>query len=295
MIKKLLLGALALVLIAGLLVQLSLRDNPAVAANGERLLMTRSGQSLEVYRHGPPQGPVVVLLASFARSVSDFNALAQSLADAGFQTIRLEARGVGGSSLPESGPLLFDYAEDLAFVLDSLSHAEPVALVGHAFGNRVARAFAARYPERVSQLVLLAAGDSAPPPETRNAIFTVMLSIMPEGRREEALKQAFFAPGATPPDAWMRGWYPRAGLAQAYATANTPKAQWVHAGSDTPISILQPEHDAAAQEGGHKLKQQLPDRVAVVALAGAGHAILPEQPEQVAQFVLAQLEREVVR
>ena len=292
MIKKGIFGAVVLMLLAGLALQLALRDNPAEEVNGERLRFERNDQQLAVYQLGPADGPVVVLLASFARSVSDFNTLAETLAEAGFHTVRIEARGIGGSTLPDANPLLFDYADDLAFVLESLKVSVPVALVGHAFGNRVARAFAARYPERVSKLLLLAAGDSPPPPETRNAILTVMISIFPDSWRMKALQRAFFAPGSTPPASWLRGWYPRAGLAQAYATANSPKAQWVTAGPETPIVILQPEHDAAAAEGAQRLQQQLPDRVTVVPLAAAGHAILPEKPAEVAQFVLKHLKRE---
>lgn len=291
MIKQGLLIALVLTLLAGLTLHLALRDTPAVAANGERLVFTRNDQQLIAYQLGPSKGPVVVLLASFARSVSDFNALSQTLANAGYNTVRVEAQGIGGSDLANGRPLLFDYAEDVALVLDSLNLTSPVVMVGHAFGNRVARAFAARYPERVSQLLLLAAGDSAPPPETRNAIFTAMLSIVPQKQRLAALQQAFFAPGNRAPESWSRGWYPRAGLAQAHATANTPNAEWVSAGSMTPIAILQPDHDAAAAEGAKKLQQMLPTRVTVELLPAAGHAILPEQPERVARFVLTHLNR----
>jgi hypothetical protein len=37
----------------------------------------------------------------------------------------------------------------------------------------------------------------------------------------------------------LSGWYSRAGLAQAYATANTPSSQW-SSGGDAPMLILQP-------------------------------------------------------
>ena len=58
-----------------------------------------------------------------------------------------------------------------------------------------------------------------------------------------SVRQAFFAPANTAPDYWLSGWYPKAGLAQGYATANTPSSEW-NGGGSAPMLILQPEHDA---------------------------------------------------
>mgnify|MGYP000168016984 CR=1 FL=1 len=46
---------------------------------------------------------------------------------------------------------------------------------------------------------------------------------------------------------------------------------------------------AAAELGAKKLKTHYPDRVTVRMLEDAGHAILPEQPEQVSLIVLEHL------
>lgn len=292
MTKKLLLAGGLSLLSVGLLVLLALRDTPGIAPTGDHVNVQRDDQTLSAYRLGPSNGPVVVLVASFARSVADFNTLAQTLAEAGFQTLRVEARGIGGSSLANTRPLLFDYADDLAFVLDQLDMQAPVAVVGHAFGNRVARTLAARHPMRVKQLILLAAGDDAPPPDTRNDIFTVMTGLLPDVWRKPALQRAFFAPNNTAPQSWLQGWHPRAGLAQAHATANTPKAAWISAGNQVPVTVVQPQHDAAAARGAEVLSRLIPQRVDVVHLPNAGHAILPEQPNRVAEIVLNTLTQE---
>ena len=230
------------------------------------------------------------MLASYARSGSDFNELVERVNGAGYRTLVLQARGIDGTELPGYDVTLFDYADDLAAVLDQEALSSPVVLIGHAFGNRIARSFASRYPARVCSLVLLAAGDSGPPTDVRNDIFRLLLSSLPDSIRSGALQRAFFASDNRAPDYWMTGWYPRAGLAQARATASTPLDQW-SGGGNAPMLVVQPDQDAAAPDGAEKIKRLYPDRVTIVSLGNAGHAILPEQPEEIARIVLGHLNR----
>lgn len=288
MMRKLLAALFVTGLAVAALIGLALRDNPARTALGEARVVDNHGVQVQYFVSGPADAPLLPLLASYARSASDFNELVLALNAAGYRTLSLQARGVEGSDLPSMRPSLFDYAGDLAAALDAERVAGPVVLVGHAYGNRIARAFASRYPQRVDSLILLAAGDGAPPPDTRDAIMTVLLQFWPEATRRRALQQAFFAPANTAPDYWLSGWYPRAGLAQGYATANTPSSEWSGGGS-APMLILQPEHDAAAAEGAATLLRRFPQRVRVIELPGAGHAILPEQPVRVRDAMLQHL------
>jgi pimeloyl-ACP methyl ester carboxylesterase len=237
----------------------ALRDNPARPVIGEPREADNHGVILRYYVSGPDDREVVVLLPSYARSGSDFNELVERVNLAGHRTLVLQARGIDGTELPGYNLTLFDYADDLAAVLDHEALLAPVVLIGHAFGNRIARSFASRYPARVRSLVLLAAGDGGPPADVRNDIFKILLSFLPQSTRSGALHRAFFAPDNRAPDYWMTGWYPRA-------------------------------QDAAAPRGAEKLKQLYPDRVKIVNLENAGHAILPEQPKEIARIVLGHLE-----
>ncbi len=286
--KRLRVALLAAGLITAALIGLALRDNPARTALGEARVVDHDGVQIQYFVSSVPDAPLVPLLASYARSASDFNELVLALNAAGYSTLTLQARGVEGSELPSMRPSLFDYASDLAAALDAERVAGRVVVIGHAYGNRIARAFASRYPQRVDSLVLLAAGDGAPPPAMRDAIMTVMLRIWPEAMRRRALQQAFFAPSNAAPDHWLSGWYPSAGLAQRYATANTPSSEWSD-GGNAPILILQPENDAVAAEGASKLLRRFPQRVRVIAVPDAGHAILPEQPLRVRDAMLQHL------
>ena len=267
---------------------LSVRDNPARPTDGEARHTFNDGHLIRYYVKGELDAEPVILLASYARSGSDFNELVESISLAGYRTIVVQARGIDGSELPDSAVSLFDYAEDVAAVVRQERLSQPVTLIGHAFGNRVVRAYSSRYPNRVRSMVLLAAGDSSPPPKTRNDIIMILIGTLPESIRTRALQRAFFAPGNHVPSHWISGWYPRAGLAQGKATATTPHDQWIH-GGNAPILVVQPTHDAAAEYGANKLRSLYPDRVTALSLEGSGHAILPEQPEQVARLVLDHL------
>ena len=264
-------------------------DNPARPVIGEPHDADNQGGNVRYYVNGPEGAEVVVLLASYARSGSDFNELVESVNHSGYRTLVLQARGIGGTDLPGYDVTLFDYADDLAVVLNQEELLTPVTLVGHAFGNRIARAFASRYPARVRSLILLAAGDSGPPADVRNDIFKILVRSLPDSIRSGALHRAFFAPDNTAPNYWMSGWYPRAGLAQGRATALTPLDQW-SSGGTAPMIVVQPAQDAAAPDGARKLKRLYPDRVTIVSLENAGHAILPEQPEEIARIVLGHLD-----
>ncbi|MGH0031368.1 MAG: alpha/beta fold hydrolase [Myxococcota bacterium] len=278
--------ALAVLLnLSALLLYAALRDREARPAVGERRVARPDGGRLHYFAAGPEDGAVVALFPGYARSASDFNELVSALNQAGHRTLALQPRGVDGSALsfPDD---LHGYAEDLRAMLDAEDVTRPVVVCGHAYGNRVARSFASRFPDRTRGLVLLAAGGADPtPPEMTRAIGRAMLGVWPEGTRRAATERAFFAKGHPVPDAWMRGWYPLAGLAQSGAN-QTPWAEW-GAGGSAPVLVVQPAEDAVAPRGGPELARRFPERVTLVSVPRAGHALLPEQPEAVARAVLA--------
>src|SRR5262245_24019850 len=72
-------------------------------------------------------------------------------------------RGTGESRGSLDGITVHDLAADVAGVLESLD-CGPAHLVGHAFGNRVARCLAADRPALVRSVMLLAAGGLIGPP-----------------------------------------------------------------------------------------------------------------------------------
>ena len=73
--------------------------------------------------------------------------------------VALDPRGTGGSDPPDSadGYTLDDYVADLGELQDHLE-LDRMDLLGHSHGSLVALLYAARYPDRIGRLVLVAVG-----------------------------------------------------------------------------------------------------------------------------------------
>jgi pimeloyl-ACP methyl ester carboxylesterase len=98
------------------------------------------------------------------------------------------------------------------------------------------------------------------------------------------LKEAFFAPG-NDPRVWLNGWHPETHEAEGHARNTTPVDDYFAAGT-APMLDLHGENDAVAPcRFSQVLKNMLGDRVTVVILLNAGHAMAPEQPKAMADAV----------
>lgn len=229
-------------------------------------------------------GRPVLVIPSLGRGVDDFDDVAHALAAQGYMMILPDPRGIGGSS----GPLphdLFDLARDNAAVLADIVSG-PCDVVGHAFGNRVARALASLAPPRVGRLVLLAAGgQTVISPALRAALLgSVAEGIKPDAERLDDLKKAFFSADSDPA-AWLCGWHPAVAEQQLAASENTDTASWWTAGGAS-VLLVQAEDDPIAPAGNAEaLAASIGDRLTRVQLRRASHAILPEQPRAVTTLI----------
>ena len=78
-------------------------------------------------------------------------------------------------------------------------------------------------------------------------------------------------------------------MAAAHLAAShaTPHEEWWAAGT-APLLVVQGLDDGLAlPANGRALREAFGDRVQLVELANAGHALLPEQPEAIANAVVA--------
>jgi pimeloyl-ACP methyl ester carboxylesterase len=267
----------------------ALRDQPGREAAGRSLLADAPGRvPIEYFDAGPAGAATVVLLPSFGRGAADFNELVAALNGAGFRTLAVQFRGAGHSELGLRPADLFDYAEDVRLVLENAGVDAPASFIGHAFGNRIARSFATRHPDAVDKLVLISSGESPPRPDIAEAISTGLFPIASKATRREAISRAFFAEGHPVPEHWLRGWFPRAALAQTLAIQRTNPDDWREAGG-LRLLVIQPSEDAASPGAGEELQQLLGPKVTLVELPGAGHAALPEQPQMLAAIILQYL------
>ena len=285
MLKRIAQGLALLLFVIALLLYFVLRPIPARPADGDLRLAESAGKKIQYHVSG--NGPAIVLLPSFARSASDFNELALALNTQGYQTIAVQPGGIEGSDWLGMSATLNHYADGIAEVLRAENIDQPVVVAGHAFGNRVARSFAAQYPKHTFAVILLAAGgEEATPDVVSTAIQTILFGFEQQARAD-AVRLAFFADDSELPDYWVNGWFPLAGLSQGAATASSDFSHWGGAGS-SPMLVLQSLEDKAAPAdvAGRVLKQRYPKRVKYAEVANAGHAFLPEQHQWLEQNIV---------
>jgi pimeloyl-ACP methyl ester carboxylesterase len=239
---------------------------------------------IEIFTTG--EGPWLVMLPSLGRGVEDMEEVAHRIAQQGFSVCLPNPRGIGRSAGPMQNLTLDDLAEDVIQVIRTLTH-QPVFIAGHAFGNWVSRNVATRYPEHIRGVVLIAAAHNTIRPELAQHINTCMDMRLSDAVRLASLQAAFFAPGHDARD-WLTGWYPDVARMQRAASQACPRDRWWHAGS-APILDLQAEQDpfapiATAQDLAKELGT---DRVKVMRIQDASHALIPEQPEAVSHGIIA--------
>lgn len=234
------------------------------------------------------QGVTLLLAPSLGRGAEDFATVAAGLRSCGHRVVSPEPFGLSAGEDIASANL-----ETLASHLLSAAPQDggPLVVVGHAFGNFVARMAAVMSPQRVVAVVLLAAARRVIPAGIRPSIDGSFDSRLSDQERLGHLQRAYFAPGqdARP---WLAGWHPELAAAQRLAAARSDRALWWHAGGVVPILDIQAAQDAIAPATqAMELRDELGDRVTVVTIDNAGHALLPERPIQVTEAIDAFVRR----
>jgi pimeloyl-ACP methyl ester carboxylesterase len=252
-----------------------------------RFIVPHDDARIETLAQG--QGPVIVMLPSLGRSGEDYDQVAAKLAADGFRVLRPQPRGIGQSQGPMDNLNMHALAADVAAVVEHEQKGK-VVVIGHAFGNFVARQLAADRPDLVQGVVLAAASAGKVPagstevpigPEIRKAIDCPSNASLSEATRLECLRKAFFAPGHDP-SIWLGGWNEAVHHMESWAREHTPVDDYFAAGR-APILDLQAEDDPVGPRRFSKvLQSMLGDRVTVVVIPNASHALFPEQPDAVA-------------
>jgi len=270
-------GATVLSLVTGAV----LMAGTALAQERTRNLVRYDNIEIEVIAEG--RGPLIVLLPSRGRDSEDYDEVAAGLARQGFRVLRPQPRGMLGSKGPLKDITLHDLARDVATVI-ARENAGPAVIVGHAYGNWVARMTAVDHPKLVRGVVLAAAAAKKFPPRLSQLVSKSADMSVPEAERLAAMQEIFFASG-NDPRIWLKGWWAEASEAQRVAAANVKQSDWWGAGS-VPLFDLQAGTDPfKPKETENELKDEFPDRVTVAVIPGASHALLPEQPKAVVEAI----------
>ena len=112
---------------------------------------THAGRVLRVARLG--SGPTVMLLHGYPDNLQIWSELAPRLATR-FKVIAFDWPGMGYSEAWSGGATPFNFARRLRTLMDAWG-IERAAIIGHDMGGQPALAFAAEFPNRISQLVVM--------------------------------------------------------------------------------------------------------------------------------------------
>ena len=241
------------------------------------------GATLDCTLYG--SGPPVVLLANAGCSTGYLADLARGLAAGGLQAISIDMRGTGESRGPLDGITVHDLAADVAGVLEALA-CGPAHLVGHAFGNRIARCLAMDRPALVRSVTLLAAGGLIAPATPLGTSFRSATEVKMNGSDcVTVLGARWLSPASDPKILAPVECWPAVALAHFATGRGMALEEWWSAGT-APLLVIQGLDDDAAPPGnGHALREQFGDRVRLIDLPRAGHFMLLEQPDAVTRAV----------
>jgi pimeloyl-ACP methyl ester carboxylesterase len=249
-----------------------------------RELVRRDNVTIEVIGEG--RGPLIVMLPSLGRDSEEFDPAAARIATAGFRVLRPQPRGYGKSSGPMENLTLHDLARDVAAVIEH-ENPGPAIIAGHAFGHFVAKMTAVDFPKLVRGVILIGAAQKTPDPAVQQSVAIATDPTQPEPDRLKHLNIVFFAPGN---DArlWLTGFHANVRAAEIIARDATPQKDYYAAGN-VPLLDIQGENDPYKPPSA---KNELVDefgaeRVTVVRVPHAAHAIIVEQPNAVADAVIA--------
>lgn len=162
-------------------------------------LVEVAGQRLHVRDSGPQDAPAILMVHGFGASLHTWDAWADALSR-NYRVLRLDLPGSGLSAPDAQG----DYRDSRTILLlQALLDQRGIArahVVGHSIGGRMAWTFAARFPQRVDRLVLIAPDGFAGPgsaygqPPEVPAVMGLMRHVLPRALLRMNLAPAYADP-----------------------------------------------------------------------------------------------------
>ena len=248
-----------------------LRQTQIVDVGEARLECTVSGS-----------GDPLVVLANAGCSTGYLESFGERIP--GAQIIAINMRGVGASEGPLGSATLHDLASDVAGALEALQ-CGPAHILGHAFGNRIARCLTADHPAMVRSVILVAAGGLIGPSTPLGSVFRDTPPTKLMGPECVALGARWLSPASDPSILAAVECWPQVHIAHLATSGRVQRDEW-WTGGNAPLLVIQGLDDIAAPPGnGHALRDQLGARVQLVDIPRAGHFVIVEQPDRVVAAV----------
>ncbi len=245
--------------------------------------VSKDGVEIETYVDGA--GPAFVILPSYGRDGGeDYDDITARVVEAGWKVLRPQPRGVAGSMGPMTGLTMRDLANDVALSIRGFGDG-PAVLLGHAFGNMLARLVTTDHPDLVKAVILSSAQASKVPEDIATTPFIAGDPSAPEADRLAALRKAFFAPNHDA-SIWFGGWYPETLKMQRAAVKAVPSSNYWACGSVKLLEVIPACDPFKPKPYWQELRNQFPNRVTTVMIDDAAHALFPEQPNRIADVLL---------
>lgn len=255
--------------------------------------------SIHYYEGGPSNGQTLVMIHGFAANKDNWLRLARHLSD-DYRVIALDLPGFGASSKPTGSYDVGTQTERLASVLQALQ-IDKLHLIGNSMGGHIAALYAARYPEHVLSLALLAnAGISAPQPSELQQILqrgaANPLVVRQTGDFQRLLEFVLVEPPYLPES--LKGYFTEQAIAnsahydQVFAhlieryIPLEPELSKIQA----PTLVLWGAEDRALHVSSIEVMRPLLRKPTVVVMPATGHAPMIERPEQTAEHYRAFLD-----
>ncbi|GAA1723303.1 3-oxoadipate enol-lactonase [Fodinicola feengrottensis] len=243
-----------------------------------------------IHHESDGSGPPVLLLHSGVADLRMWDPQWPELI-AAHQVVRVDLRGFG-KTLATAGT--YRDADDVREVLDSLGISR-TAMVGSSYGGRVAMEFAAAYPDRVTQLILLCPVYQGLPPTAALKDFAAAVAAFLEaGQLDAAVDlnvQTWLGPEADDPTRELvRKMQANSLRLKLVHPDGGPETSEIDAATiDIPALVVSGARDmdyflAVAQH----LAQVMP-KARQVELAWAGHLPSLERPGEITQLLLEAL------
>lgn len=257
-----------------------------LTVNGNEVYAATGGQEFD------PAKPVVIFLHGAGFDHSAWALYTRWHAHNGFSVLAPDLPGHGRSS----GEALHSVAElaDWVAALIDASGGKKARLVGHSLGTLIAIDAAARYPEKVTGLRLIATATAMPVSEAllsaakaNSPGATAMMTIWGFGNRAGL-------GGSLTPGGWMIGKGARViesmkpGVLFADLSAsNSYNATEAAAKITTPVTIVLGERDVMTPlKNGKALAALIPNAKTIV-IPASGHMLLAERPDEVLKAIAA--------
>lgn len=138
-------------------------------------------------------GPAVLILHGWGASSDSWIRVQNILAGRGYKVVIPDFPGFGKSDNPARAWGVGDYVEWLKNFIEIGGFNEPVFLLGHSFGGRVAIKFARRYSEKIKKLILCASAGIKPKLNIKQKIFSLLAKTKKVETGSLLAKKAFYS------------------------------------------------------------------------------------------------------